>query len=124
MTAPADLSGHKKCNAIMACVVTVLDQVTSIEPSLPQLTAHVTRVSTYAALRAYKSDLVSITFQGVEDVELILASGGGRRIRKPEQFLPELRVDDLSAPMPPLLLEQFNILGQASGWAGGSPSSN
>lgn len=28
----------------------------------------------------------------------------------------------ISAPMQPLLREQFNILWQASGWADGSPS--
>ncbi|WP_179505080.1 MULTISPECIES: hypothetical protein [unclassified Sphingomonas] len=66
--------------------------------------------------------LVSIAFRGVEDVELTRARGSGRSIRKPELFLPELRVDDLSAPMQPLLREQFNILWQASGWADGSPS--
>lgn len=66
--------------------------------------------------------LVAIAFRGVEDVELTRARGGGRRIRKPELFLPELRVDDLSAPMQPQLRDQFNILWQASGWADGSPS--
>jgi hypothetical protein len=66
--------------------------------------------------------LVSIAFRGVEDVELTSARGGGRRVRKPELFLPELRVDDLSAPIQPLPREQFNILWQASGWADGSPS--
>lgn len=66
--------------------------------------------------------LVSIAYRGVEDVELTRARGGGRKIRKPELFLPELRVDDLSAPMQPLLRDQFNILWQASGWSDGSPS--
>jgi hypothetical protein len=66
--------------------------------------------------------VAGIAFRGVEDVELTRARGGGRRIRKPELFLPELQVADLAAPMQPQLQEQFNILWQASGWADGSPS--
>jgi len=66
--------------------------------------------------------LESIALRGAEDVELTRSRGGRGRIRKPELFLPELRVNDLSAPMQPLLREQFNILWQASGWADRSPS--
>lgn len=96
-------------------------QVTSIEASLPQLTAYLTRASVDAMLLAYKSDLASITFHGLEDVELTRAWEGGQRIRN-ELVLPVLRVVDLSAQMQPLLSEQFTNLWQASGWADGSPS--
>lgn len=65
---------------------------------------------------------MSIALHGVEDVELTRARSGGRKIRKPGLFLPELRVDDLSALMQPLLREQFNILWQASDWTDGSLS--
>jgi hypothetical protein len=87
------------------------------------IVSHLERlVGVLAAVGLTGPGLVSIAFRGVEDVELTRARGGGRRIRKPELFLPELRMDDLSAPMQPQLREQFNILWQASGWADGSPS--
>ena len=75
-----------------------------------------------AAIGLSGPGLVSIAFRGVEDVELTRPRGGGRTIRKPELFLPELQVDDLSVAMQPQLRDQFNILWQASGWADGSPS--
>ena len=88
-----------------------------------EIVTHLERLAgVLAAVGLTGPGLVSIAFRGVEDVELTRARGSGRRIRKPELFLPELRVDDLSAPMQPLLREQFNILWQASGWADGSPS--
>ncbi len=88
-----------------------------------EIVTHLERLAgVLAAVGLTGPGLVSIAFRGVEDVELTRAQGGGRMIRKPELFLPELRVDDLSAPMQPLLREQFNILWQASGWADGSPS--
>jgi hypothetical protein len=87
------------------------------------IVSHLERlVGVLAAVGLTGPGLVSIAFRGVEDVELTRARGGGRRIRKPELFLPELRTDDLSAPMQPQLRDQFNILWQASGWADGSPS--
>ncbi|USI75081.1 hypothetical protein [Sphingomonas morindae] len=87
------------------------------------IVSHLERlVGVLAAVGLTGPGLVSIAFRGVEDVELTRARGGGRGIRKPELFLPELRTDDLSAPMQPQLRDQFNILWQASGWADGSPS--
>lgn len=68
--------------------------------------------------------LVTISFRGIEDVQLARARPGGRKIRKPELFLPELRAEDLGAPIQPQLRDQFNVLWQASGWADGSPSFN
>lgn len=66
--------------------------------------------------------LAAIAFRGVEDVILQRARPGGRKIRKPELFLPELQVEDLGAPLHDLLREQFDILWQAAGWSDGSPS--
>ncbi|MFT4052967.1 MAG: hypothetical protein QM681_00555 [Novosphingobium sp.] len=66
--------------------------------------------------------LVAISFRGIEDVQLARVRPGGRKIRKPELFLPELRAEDLGAPIQPQLRDQFNVLWQASGWADGSPS--
>ena len=87
------------------------------------IVAHVERLAgVLAAIGLTGPGLVSIAFRGVEDVELTRSRGGGRTIRKPELFLPELRADDLSAAMQPQLRDQFNILWQASGWADGSPS--
>ena len=87
------------------------------------IAAHLERLAAVLAdVGLAGSGLVSIAFRGVEDVELTRARGGGRKIRKPELFLPELQVTDLAAPMQPQLQEQFNILWQASGWADGSPS--
>jgi hypothetical protein len=66
--------------------------------------------------------LAVIAFRNIEDVELTRARPGGRKIGKPELFLPELEVEDLATPMQGLLRDQFNILWQASGWPDGSPS--
>ena len=66
--------------------------------------------------------LISITLDGVEDVELTRARPGGRRIRRPDIYLPVARVEDLTAPVAELLHEQFDILWQTAGWADGSPS--
>lgn len=67
--------------------------------------------------------LATISLRGVEDVILQRARPGGRRIRKPELQLPELRIDDVTSPVQPSLLrEQFDMLWQASGWPDGSPS--
>jgi hypothetical protein len=66
--------------------------------------------------------LVSVTLDGVEDVELTRARPGGKRIRQPEIVLPTATVADLSKPLARSLHEQFDILWQTSGWADGSPS--
>lgn len=90
-----------------------------------EIVTHLERlVGLLAAVGLSGPGLVSITFRGMEDVELTGGRGRGRRIRKPELFLPELRMADLSMPLLPLLREQFDILWQASGWVDGSPSFN
>ena len=66
--------------------------------------------------------LASIGFRGTEDVVLQRARPGGRRIRKPELVLPGLKLENVTSPVHPRLREQFDILWQAAGWAGGSPS--
>jgi len=66
--------------------------------------------------------LATISFRGMEDVVLQRARPGGRKIRKPELYLPDLQIEDLAAPMQPLLREQFDILWHAAGWPDGSPS--
>ncbi|WOF43283.1 hypothetical protein KNJ79_19615 [Sphingopyxis indica] len=66
--------------------------------------------------------LIQIVLRGVDDVILRQARPGGRPVRKPELYLPELQVEDLGDRMKGLLREQFNILWHASGWPEGSPS--
>lgn len=66
--------------------------------------------------------LLAIGFEGVEDVELTHARGGGRPIRRPGFSLP---VVELAAPLAQpgnQLNEVFDILWQTSGWGDGSPS--
>ncbi|PTQ62101.1 hypothetical protein C8J26_0378 [Sphingomonas aurantiaca] len=66
--------------------------------------------------------LLAIGFEGVEDVELTRARGGGRPIRQPGFSLP---VVELAAPLAQpgnQLNEVFDILWQTSGWGDGSPS--
>ena len=72
------------------------------------IAAHLERLAAVLAdVGLAGSGLVSIAFRGVEDVQLTRARGGGRKIRKPELFLPELQVTDLAAPMQPQLQEQI-----------------
>lgn len=66
--------------------------------------------------------LIHVVLDGVEDVQLVRAKAGGRRIRVPEVVLPMIEVSDLSAPMGPALHNGLDILWQTSGWADGSPS--
>jgi len=66
--------------------------------------------------------LVSVVLDGVEDVELTRARPGGRRIRRPDVYLPVARVEDLGAPLADALHEQLDILWQTAGWTDGSPS--
>jgi hypothetical protein len=66
--------------------------------------------------------LVSVSLEGVEDVELTRARPGGRRIRQPEVMLPTAMVPNLVLPLAQSLHEQFDILWQTAGWPDGSPS--
>jgi len=66
--------------------------------------------------------LISIVLDGVEDVELTRARPGGRRIRRPDVYLPVAIVEDLAAPLASALREQLDILWQTAGWPDGSPS--
>ena len=66
--------------------------------------------------------LASVVLDGVEDVQLTSALPGGRRIRRPDVYLPTARVEDLGAPLADALHEQLDILWQAAGWPDGSPS--
>jgi hypothetical protein len=66
--------------------------------------------------------LIAVTLDGMEDVELTRARPGGRRIRRPQIYLPIAQVDDLTAPLADALREQLDILWQAAGWPDGSPS--
>lgn len=66
--------------------------------------------------------LVSISLDGIEDVHLTRARPGGRRILRPDLYLPVATIDDLGSPMAGALHEQLDILWQAAGWADGSPS--
>ena len=66
--------------------------------------------------------LLAIGFEGVEDVELTRARGGGRPIRRPGFSLPVIELSDPLAEPGNQLNEAFDILWQASGWGDGSPS--
>lgn len=66
--------------------------------------------------------LVSITLDGMEDIELTRARPGGRRIRRLDIYLPLAQIDDLTAPLAEALHEQLDILWQTAGWPDGSPS--
>lgn len=84
---------------------------------------HLERLAGIASTIGLKGPvLIGIAFRGVEDVILQRARPGGRKMRKPELFLPELQVEDLGTPLHDLLREQFDILWQAAGWPDGSPS--
>jgi hypothetical protein len=43
--------------------------------------------------------LIAVSFDGVEDVELTGARPGGRRIQRPDIYLPIAQVEDLTAPL-------------------------
>jgi hypothetical protein len=66
--------------------------------------------------------LLAISFEGVEDVELTRARGGGRPIRRPVFSLPVIELADPLAQPGNQLHEAFDILWQTSGWGDGSPS--
>lgn len=66
--------------------------------------------------------LLAIVFEGVEDVELTRARGGGRPIRRPGFSLPVIELADPLAQPANQLNEAFDILWQTSGWGDGSPS--
>lgn len=66
--------------------------------------------------------LVEISFDGIEDVILTRARGGGRKIGRPQIGLPAAMIDDLRDRPADALHEQFDILWQTAGWPDGSPS--
>jgi hypothetical protein len=66
--------------------------------------------------------LLAIGFEGVEDVQLTRARGGGRPIRRPSFLLPVVELEDPLTQPGNQLNEAFDILWQTSGWGNGSPS--
>ncbi|WP_316163432.1 hypothetical protein [Bradyrhizobium sp. SZCCHNRI20481] len=66
--------------------------------------------------------LVSISLDGVEDVELSAARPGGRRVRQPEVILPVAKLAEMNGELAPKVQEQLDILWQTAGWIDGSPS--
>jgi len=66
--------------------------------------------------------MVSISLDGVEDVELSAARPGGRRVRQPEVFLPVAKLADMNGELAAEIQEQLDILWQTAGWVDGSPS--
>ncbi len=66
--------------------------------------------------------LVSISFDGVEDVELSTARPGGRRVRQQEVILPVAKLTDMNGELAAEIQEQLDILWQTAGWIDGSPS--
>jgi hypothetical protein len=66
--------------------------------------------------------LIAVSLDGMEDVELTRARPGGRRIRRPDIYLPITEIADLVAPLADALREPLDILWQTAGWPDGSPS--
>lgn len=66
--------------------------------------------------------LVSISLDGVEDVELSGARPAGRRLRQAEVHLPMAKLADMNGALAAALQEQFDIMWQTAGWIEGSPS--
>lgn len=66
--------------------------------------------------------LVSISFDGVEDVELSGGRSGGRCLRQQEVILPVAKLADMNGELAAALQEQLDILWQTAGWIDGSPS--
>jgi hypothetical protein len=66
--------------------------------------------------------LIAVSLDGMEDVELTRARQGGRRIRRPDIYLPITEISDLTAPLADALREPLDILWQTAGWPDGSPS--
>lgn len=65
---------------------------------------------------------VSISLDGVEDVELSGAGSGGRRMRRREVILPTATLASMDGELADSLQEQLDILWQTAGWVDGSPS--
>ncbi len=65
--------------------------------------------------------LASIGLDGVEDVVLTPAHSN-RPMRVRELVMPTATLPDLTPPFAGFLHEQLDIIWQAAGWAGGSPS--
>jgi len=66
--------------------------------------------------------LLSIAFDGTEDVELSRARPGGRKMRVPGFAMPFVLVDTLDGSVGDALHDAFDRMWQRSGWADGSPS--
>jgi len=66
--------------------------------------------------------LISIAFDGTEDVMLARSRPGGRKIRQPGFALPLLVVDTLTEGIGDALHDAFDRMWQTAGWPDGSPS--
>ncbi|MBY5421049.1 hypothetical protein [Rhizobium leguminosarum] len=66
--------------------------------------------------------LVSISLDGVDEVELFAARPGGRRVRRPEIILPVVKLVEMNGELAAMIQEQLEILWQTAGWIDGSPS--
>lgn len=66
--------------------------------------------------------LVSISFDGTEDVILERGRPGGHKVRQPQFALPVIQLDDLQGNVSAALHEPFDILWNTSGWEDGSPN--
>jgi hypothetical protein len=66
--------------------------------------------------------LVTISLDGIEDVQLTRARPGGRRFARPDLYLPVAALEDIGGPMASSLHEQLDILWQSAGWPDGSPA--
>jgi hypothetical protein len=88
-----------------------------------KIVRHLERMGRIAAsLELGGAGALSITLDGVEDVELTRATPGGRRIRRPEIVLPVVETLDLTAPFGDVVRESLDVIWQTAGWADGSPS--
>lgn len=66
--------------------------------------------------------LASVTVEGTEDVMLMRARPGGRRMREQQVHLAVVRLPDLAAPLAGWFHNAFDILWQSAGWAEGAAS--
>lgn len=67
------------------------------------------------------ANLLSISFDGVEDVQLTQARSEGRCVRRGDLVLSPAEAFDLSAPLGDGVREALDVLWQSAGWPDGSP---
>ncbi|OJT96298.1 MAG: hypothetical protein BGN82_02660 [Alphaproteobacteria bacterium 65-7] len=81
------------------------------------------RMATFARDLGFEGPaLISVHFDGMEDVLLMRPGPGGRRMRNDQVSFARVHIDDLRQPIAPALQETFDILWQSGWWGDGSAS--